>query len=125
MEILKLLTHRFIGSLAKSSRQAFPIKKKYCYKNRLPYPTKALRKSIEKKHILKYVYQKNPTVENKLLCTTFNNKLTSLLRIREKEYIEEQLELNKTDLPRTWKIIKDIVGKTKTILNKKLILMGN
>ena len=68
---------------------------------------------LEKKHILKYVYQKNPTVQHKLLCTTFNNKLTSLLRIREKEYIEEQLELNKTDLPRTWKIIKDIVGKTQ------------
>ena len=58
-------------------------------------------------------------MENKLLCTTFNNKLTSLLRIREKEYIEEQLELNKTDLPRTWKIIKDIVGKTKTQNNIK------
>ena len=85
VEILKLLTHRFIGSLAKFLRQAFPKKIiKICYKNRLPYRTKALRKSIEKKHILKYVYQKNPTVENKLLCTTFNNKLTSLLRIREK-----------------------------------------
>ena len=58
-------------------------------------------------------------MENKLLCTTFNNKLTSLLRIREKEYIEEPLELNKTDLPRTWKIIKDIVGKTKTQNNIK------
>ena len=120
MEILKLLTHRFICSLAKFLGQAFPKKIiKICYKNRLPYLTKALRKSIDKKHILKYVYQKNTTVENKLLCTTFNNKLTSLLRIREKEYIEEQLELNKTDLPRTWKIIKDIVGKTKIQNNIK------
>ena len=29
------------------------------------------------------------------------------------------MELNKTDLPRTWKIIKDIVGKTKTQNNIK------
>ena len=29
------------------------------------------------------------------------------------------MELNKTDLPRTWKIIKDIVGKTKTQNNNK------
>ena len=57
--------------------------------------------------------------KNKLLCTIFNNKLTSLLSIREKEYIEEQLELNKTDLPRTWKIIEVIVCKTKTQNNIK------
>ena len=37
--------------------------------------------------------KKNPTKDNRLICTTFNNKLTSLLRNREKEYIEEQLEL--------------------------------
>ena len=50
MEILKLLTHRFIGSLAKIFKTSFPEKNiKICYKNRLPYLTKALRKSIEKK----------------------------------------------------------------------------
>ena len=57
--------------------------------------------------------KKNPTKDNRLICTTFNNNLTSLLRNREKEYIEEQLELNKTNLPTSWKIIKDIVGKGK------------
>ena len=57
--------------------------------------------------------KKNPTKNNRLICTTFNNKLTSLLRNRKKEYIEEQLELNITNLPKTWKIIKDIVGKGK------------
>ena len=46
-------------------------------------------------------------------CTTFNNKLTSLLRNRENEYIEEQLEFNKTNLPKSWNIIKEIVGKGK------------
>ena len=55
----------------------------------------------------------NPAIDNRLLCTTFNNKLTSLLRNREKEYIEEQLEFNKTNLPKSWKIIKEIVGKGK------------
>ena len=83
------------------------------YKNRLPYLTAALRKSIKTKHILKHAYEKNPTIDNRLLCTTFNNKLTSLLRNREKEYIEEQLEFTKTNLPKSWKIIKEIVGKGK------------
>ena len=52
--------------------------------------------------------KKSPSKDNRLLCTTFNNKLN-----REKEYIEEQLELNKTNLPKSWKIIKEIVGKGK------------
>ena len=85
-------------------QNCFPEKNvKIGYKNRLPYLTAALRKSIKTKHILKHAYEKNPTIDNRLLCTTFNNKLTSLLRNREKEYIEEQLEFNKTNLPKSWK----------------------
>ena len=98
---MKLLTHRFICSLAKFIRHAFPIKKKIVIKIDYHISPRHYENQLKKKHILKYVYQKNSTVENKLLCTTFNNKLTSLLRIREKLYIEEQLELNKTDLPKT------------------------
>ena len=83
--------------------------------NRLPYLTKALRKSIEHKHILNHIFKKNPTKANKRECSIFNNKLTSLLRIREKEYYEEKLELNKNDLTKSWKIIKEIIGKKKNI----------
>ena len=117
-----------LGGNCETTYTSFHIQFSQIFKTSLPENlTKALRKSIEKKHILKYVYQKNPTVENQLVCTTFNNKLISLLRIREKEYIEGQLELNKTDLPRTWKIIKDIVGQTKTQNNIKhtIYIMGN
>ena len=95
-------------------QDCFPEKTvKIGYKNRLPYLTAALRKYIKTKHILKHAYEKSPSKDNRLLCTTFNNKLTSLLRNRENEYIEEQLELNKTNLPKSWKIIKEIVGKGK------------
>ena len=49
-----------------------------------------------------------------------NNKLTSLLRNREKDYIEEQLELNKTNLTKCWMIIREIVGKGKPVGNNKI-----
>ena len=58
------------------------------YKNRLPYIIKALRQSIETKHLLNFASKKNPTETNKPKCTTFN----SILRNREKDYIEEQHE---------------------------------
>ena len=74
------------------------------YKNRLPYITSGLRKSIQYKHILRHIYAKNPTAENKQKCRTFNNKLTSLLRKRELDYIK-QLNLNKADMSKSWKVI--------------------
>ena len=81
------------------------------YNNRLPYLTNGLRKSIERKHVLKHIYTKTPSERNLLNCKIFNNKLTSLLRKREQEYIEEQLDIHKTDIAKSWKIIKEIVGK--------------
>ena len=39
--------------------------------------------------------------------------MTSLLRKLEQEYIEEQLDIHKTDIAKSWKIMKEIVGKNK------------
>ena len=105
----------------------FPMKTtKIQYKNRLPYITSELRKSIQYKHILRHIYAKNPTDENKQKCRTFNNKLTSLLRKREQDYIEEQLDLNKSDMSKSWKVILKILGRGKNTHNSsKFTINGN
>ena len=75
---------------------------------------------------LRHAYGKDPTDENKQKCRTFNNKLTSLLRKREQDYIEEQLDLYKTDMSKSWKVIKEIIGKTKNMHNStKFNINGN
>ena len=84
------------------------------YNNRLPYITSGLRKLIKHKHTLRHAYVKDPTDENKQKCRTFNNKFTLLLRNREQDYIEEQVDLYKTDMSKSWKVIKEIIGKRKT-----------
>ena len=68
--------------------------------------TSGLRKSIKYKNTLRHAYIKHPTDKNKQKCRTFNNKLTSLLRKREQDYIEEQLDLYETDMSKSWKVIK-------------------
>ena len=105
----------------------FPNKNtKIKYNNRLPYITSGLRKPIKHKHTLRHAYAKDPTDENKQKCRTFNNKLTSLLREREQDYIEEQLDLYKTDMSKSWKVIKEIIGKSKTMHNStKFNINGN
>ena len=73
-----------------------------------------------------HIYAKNPTDENKQKCRTFNNKLTSLLRKREQDYIEEQLDLNKADMSKSWKLIKEIIGRGKNTHNSsKFTINGN
>ena len=67
----------FYTKFINTFQDCFPEKTvKIGYKNRLPYLTAALQKSIKTKHILKHAYEKNPSKDNRLLCTTFNNKLT-------------------------------------------------
>ena len=74
----------------------------------------------------RHAYVKDPTDENKQKCRTFNNNLTSLLRTREQHYIEEQLDLYKTDMSKSRKVIKEIIGKSKTMHNStKFNIHGN
>ena len=76
--------------------------------------------TIKTKHLLNFSCKTNPTETNKLKCTTLNNKLSSLLRTREKDYIEDQLKLNKTNLIKKLMIIREIIGKRNPVRNNKI-----
>ena len=54
---------------------------------------------------------KNLTDLNKANHKITRNKLTSLLRIIERTFHEEQLEINVNDSTKCWKIIKEAVGQ--------------
>ena len=90
------------------------------YNNRLPFVTRGLRLSIERKHKLRQIFEKNSTTENEIVYKTHRNKLTSLMRIAERNYFEEQLELNKQDIRKSWKTIKDIIGKNNNVTNSTM-----
>ena len=44
----------------------------------------------------------------------YRNKLNSLLKCAEKQYIADLLESNKSNLKKTWNIMKHIVNRKKT-----------
>ena len=93
------------------------------YKNRLPYIISGLRISIQYKHILRHIYAKNPTDENYQKCRTLNNKLTSLLRKREQDYMEKHLDLNQVDMSKSWKVIKDIIKEVNIHITHSSLLL--
>ena len=60
-------------------------------------------------------YFKNPTDLNKANYKIHRNKLTSLLRTAERNFHEEQLEINVNDSAKCLKIIKEAVGQNSVI----------
>ena len=93
--------------------KVFPLRKiEIKYSNKLPWVTTGLRiRSIKQKRILQNKFEKDPTEENKLLYKRHRNLLTTLMRNSERLYYENQLELQKHDLRKSWKIMKEIIGK--------------
>ena len=106
--------------------ESFPeIHLNITYKNRLPWMTKGLRESIAHKHRLRDTYQKTPSEENKKIYKSYHNKLTSLMRTSERNYYEQQLDLNKQDLKKSWKVIKEIINRTDNTKDSQMEYLVN
>ena len=105
---------------------SFPIKNvKLKYDNRIPYLTNGLKQSIKRKHKLREIYENNPTAENKDNYKNHRNKLTALLRITERKYHENQLEINKNDSTICWKITKEVIGTKHSINSDSCVFKIN
>ena len=98
--------------------QCFPLQKgKYNSYNLKPWVTKALLKSIKMKNILYKNFIKSPTTQNKKRFNTYRNKLTSLLRISKRWYINNKLEACKNNMKETWRLLNGLINKKQTKYN--------
>ena len=55
--------------------------------------------------------RKNPTIDNIKIYKTFKNINLAKQRQAQRNYCNEQFQLNKTDLKKSWQLIKHIIGK--------------
>ena len=83
------------------------------YKNRHSWMPNSLLKSIKKNHILYKLSLTNPSEINKINYKTYNNKLNSIKRKAEREYYSNQLEINKSDMKKSWNIMKSVIGNKR------------
>ena len=106
---------------------AFPIiKVKQRYRNRLPWLTDGLKDAIKHKNKLYKIYMRYETSFNKYTYTQYKNKLTTILRKREKDYYKLLLEANKNNLKKTWSIIRSVINNCKpSKLNESFIYNGS
>ena len=89
----------------------FPlVNVKITYSNKLPWITSGLRESVKKKSQLRSIMEKDPSPTNKTNYKKHRNLLTSMMRKRPKDYLEEQFEISNPI--KKWKIFKDLINKT-------------
>ncbi len=104
----------FSTTFDKIYNQCFPIKTiKITHNNRLPWLTHGLQISIKTKNKLYYTFHKKLTQLKEKRYKKFRNKLNHLLRISEKQHIQQLFEENKNDLRRIWATIKQIINKNR------------
>ena len=83
------------------------------YRNRLPWLTDGVKKSIKNKNKLYKRQLKYQTSIDRKIYTTYNNKLKTIIKRLEKEYYQDSLKKCENNLKKTWVIIKDVLNKSK------------
>ena len=98
------------------------VKKKSNYKKvpRLPWVSKSLLRSINRKNKLYYIDKTNHTEESHRTYTLYKNTLTKTLRAEKRKYFQDQISHFKNDIKNTWKIINFAINKNndKVQINK-------
>ena len=104
-------TH-FYNTFTTLYNSSFPyVSHKSRYHNRKPWLTAAVKNSIARKNWLYKLSIKEPCFEG--LYKEYKNRLTNLLRKLEKDYYEELLRVNKSNIKKSWTIIKEVINKRK------------
>ena len=92
----------------------FPKQKlKLKYNTRKPWLTQGLKDAIRKKNKLYKKYLKMPSALNEITYKSYRNKLNHILKKSERQHYSDLLTANKSNIKKTWQIMKNIVNKSK------------
>ena len=83
-----------------------------------PWVSPAILASINRRYQLFLNKSNNPTEQNKHLYNEYRNRLNGILREAKKNYVRQQLEVNKTNSKKLWQMLNETVRGTNS--NNKL-----
>ena len=115
----------FHGMFKSIYDKVFPLKriKLNNYSNRKQWLLLGLKKSIKCKNKLYIKYMRHPTTPYEELYTKYRNNLHIILKEAEKDHYDVSFINSKSNIIKSWKIIKGIINKKKCsrIVNKFII----
>ncbi|MBY0580085.1 MAG: hypothetical protein K2P53_00155, partial [Rickettsiales bacterium] len=120
----------FLNCFCNQYEKAFPEKKIVINTKSLlcPWMSKGLLKSSKKKKKLYEKFLKNKTYKNETNYKHYKNIFEKIKKNSKKLYYSKLLERTNGNTKKTWKVIKEIIGNTKSYeknnLPKKLLVDG-
>jgi hypothetical protein len=108
----------------------FPIKRKQnktrIDKNKSPWMTRCILKSVRNKNKLYKSFLNNPDNRNRQKYIKYKNKLNHIIKLSKKTYYEEQLIKHKQNPKMMWKTLNELLNKpTKNTKLSKTFLESN
>ena len=107
---------RFMEIIGNLYEESFPnkeVKTKH-KKTSNPWITNGILKSSKRKQKLYEKFLKNRTTENESIYKTYKNLFETIKRKSKKNYYSELLLKYRNDAKRTWNVMKNIIGKSKS-----------
>ena len=99
-----------------------PTKIKIGYRNRKPWLTETLKKSITYKNKLYRKYIKSKSPADKETYHNYKRCLRTLLRQAERAHYDHQLTQCRNNLRKSWALIKEVIHKKKVTNNNSFII---
>jgi len=94
-------------------------------RNRKVWITPSLKKCIENKSHLYSRFIRHQTNTNKYIYMNYKKKLTSILHKAGKDYYDKLFQECKSNLTKSWKIIKEVINRNKRIRHCQKLIVGN
>ena len=102
----------FHDTFSKIYNRHFPLKRfKFSYRNRKPWLTNELKMLIKQKNKMFIKQKKYQTDNNINEYKLFRNKLNKTLHNAERNHYHNLLEEHKSDLKKSWNILKTVINK--------------
>ena len=105
----------FIDTFKKIHDNSFPLKTmEININNSKPWISSAILQSIKTKNKLYALNKKSPSPLRDLNYKKYRNKLNHIIKLSEKHYYQNKFEMYKSNLRKSWGLIKNIIGKQKS-----------
>lgn len=94
-------------------------------KNNKPWVTKGMKKSIKQKNKLYHMYKTRNTVNNEIQYKRYRCRLQHLLRGAKKSYYQRLLGESKSNLKKSWSVMREIIGNDRHTHSNKQFIVNN